>query len=72
MSHSGSDNSAGPGAAVDLGVFGQVVAAGELLLAQRALIRLDAGVRAAVTRQLVGPGEPDDTRAGGWGGEKSK
>lgn len=34
VSHCGSDNPAGPGAAVDLGVFGQVVAAGELLLAK--------------------------------------
>lgn len=71
MSHSGSDNPAGPGAAVDLGVFGQVVTAGELLLAQRALVRLDAGVRAAVTRQLVRPREPGDTRAGGWSKEHS-
>lgn len=34
VSHGGSDNPAGPGAAVDLSVFGEVVAAGKLLLTQ--------------------------------------
>lgn len=53
VSHTGSDDPAGPGAAVDLCVLGQVVAAGKLLLAQGALVRLDARVRAAVTRQFV-------------------
>lgn len=64
VSHSGSDNPAGPGAAVDLCVFGEVVAAGKLLLTQRALVRLDARVRAAVTRQFVGAGEPGDKSRG--------
>lgn len=72
MSHSGSDDPARPGAAVDLGVFGQVVAASELLLTQRALIRLDARVRAAVARQLVRPREPGDTRADGWSKETKR
>lgn len=63
-SDGGSDYPAGPGAAVDLGVFGQVVAAGELLLAQGARVGLDAGVGAPVAGQLVGPGEPGDTRTG--------
>lgn len=57
-SHGGSDNPAGPGTAVNLGMFGQVVTAGKLLLAERTLIRLDAGVRAAVARQLVRTREP--------------
>lgn len=57
-SHGGSDNPAGPGTAVNLGMFGQVVTAGELLLAERTLVRLDAGVRAAVARQLVRAREP--------------
>lgn len=67
-SHSSSDNPVGSGAAVDLCVFGQVIAAGELLLTQRTLVRLDARVGAAVTGQLIGPGEPGETgaeRAGG-------
>lgn len=50
---------------MDLRVFGQVIAAGELLLTQRTLVRLNARVRAAVARQLIGPGEPGETRAGG-------
>lgn len=62
VSHGGSDNPAGPGAAVHLGVFGQVVTAGKLLLAERTLVGLDAGVRAAVARQLVRTGEPWGTR----------
>lgn len=66
VSHGGSDNPAGPGAAVDLCVFGEVVAAGKLLLTQWALVRLDARVRAAVTRQFIGAGEPGDTRTEGW------
>lgn len=57
-SHGGSDDPAGPGTAVNLGVFGQVVTAGKLLLAERTLVRLDAGVRAAVAGQLVRTGEP--------------
>lgn len=58
VSHGGSDNPAGPGAAVNLGMFGQVVTAGKLLLAERTLVGLDAGVRAAVARQLVRTREP--------------
>lgn len=68
-SHSSSDNPVGSGAAVDLCVFGQVIAAGKLLLTQRTLVRLNARVWAAVARQLIGPGEPGETRAakaGGW------
>lgn len=72
MSHSGSNDPVRPGAAVDLRVFGQVVAASELLLTQRALVRLDARVRAAVARQLVRPGEPGDTRADGLSKETKR
>lgn len=50
---------------MDFGVFGQVITSSELLLTQHALVWLDARVRAAVTRQLIRPGEPGDTRAGG-------
>lgn len=46
---------------MDLGVFGEVVAAGKLFLAQGALIGFDAGMRAAVTGQLIRPGEPGTT-----------
>lgn len=46
---------------MDLGVFGEVVAAGKLFLAQGALIGFDAGMRAAVTGQLIRPGEPPST-----------
>ena len=42
---------------MDLLVLGQVIGTGELLLTQRALIRLVAGVRAFMTRQLVGARE---------------
>lgn len=62
VSHGGSDNPAGPGAAVNLGMFGQVVTAGKLLLAERTLVGLDAGVRASVARQLVRTREPWRTR----------
>lgn len=57
-SHGGSDNPAGPGTAVNLGVFGQVVTAGKLLLTERTLVRLDAGVGAAVAGQFVRTREP--------------
>ena len=40
-------------APVHLGVLGQMVGAGERLLADGARVRLDAVVRAAVSRQLV-------------------
>ena len=46
--------------AVDFEVFRQVIAAGELLLADDALVRLHSGVGAPVSGQLVGPGEPGE------------
>jgi len=57
-SHGDTDDAAGPGAAVHLGVLGQVVAAGKLLVAERTLVRLDARVRAAVARKFIRAGEP--------------
>ena len=44
--------------AVDFEVFRQVIAAGKLLLAHDALVRLHPRMGAAVSGQLVGPGEP--------------
>ena len=41
-----------------LGVFGQVVTAGKLLVAEGAAIWLDPGMGASVARQLVGTREP--------------
>lgn len=49
----GAEEASRPAAAVDLGVFGQVVAAGEPLGAERTLVGFEAGVRAAVARQFV-------------------
>lgn len=43
---------------MDFEVLGQVIAAGKLLLADDALVRLDPGVGAAVAGQLVRAGEP--------------
>ena len=43
--------------AVDVEVFGEVVRAREALVTQSARVRTDAGVRATVARQLVGPRE---------------
>lgn len=40
-------------------VFGQVVTAGELLLAHLTLIWFDTRVGTPVSRQLVGPGKPE-------------
>lgn len=57
-SHGGSDNPAGPGTAVNLGMLGQVVTAGKLLLTEGTLVGLDARVGAAVARQLVRAREP--------------
>lgn len=54
----GPDQSASTWTPVHLGVFGQVVAPGELLVAHGALVRLDSRVRPPVARQLVGPREP--------------
>ena len=48
-------------------VFGQVVAAGKLLLAHGALVGLDPRVRAAVARELVRPGEPATRKEGSRG-----
>lgn len=47
---------------MNLGMFGQVVTAGKLLLAERTLVGLDARVRAAVAGQLVRAREPWRTR----------
>lgn len=44
--------------AVDFEVFRQVIAAGKLLLAHDALVWFHSGVGAAVSGELVGPGEP--------------
>lgn len=41
-------------------MFRQVIAAGKLLLADDALVRLHSGVGAPVSGQLVGPGEPGE------------
>lgn len=43
---------------MDLEVLGEVIAAGKLLLADDALVRLDSGVGATVAGQLVRAGEP--------------
>lgn len=52
------DRPAAPREAVHLDVLGEVVTPRELLLAHRTLVRLHAGVRAPVPRQLVGAREP--------------
>lgn len=51
-----------PRAAVNLGVFRQVVTAGELLVAEGAAVRLHAGMGASVTGQLVGARESEGRR----------
>lgn len=54
--------SAAPRETVDFEVLRQVIAAGKLLLADDALVGLDARVGPAVSGELVGPGEPAGIR----------
>lgn len=43
-------------------MFGQMVAAGKLLVTQRALVRFYPRVGASVTRKFIRSGEPEETR----------